>query len=217
MSDNCSNFFKKIQNKKNIQIQNKNPIPIPKNIFSFLEKYLDGNLQYNKKNKFQYKYNNKIKIIYKDINSPIILYKQIYIPEKYVFNFSNGNCTFFLNDNLLELDNSCVLKTINNNPFSFNFKEGNFQIIPKYDIYISKFLINNIDNIFFDNGNCLFYNIIENKFFIVFSNNIMNLYINENNKESKKLYYIKIQDYKIYFDKELLFTDCEIINKNRIE
>lgn len=213
-------YMKNQQEKKNKTQKNEEKLKyIPKNIFSFLLDYCLYNNNFHLPNSFQSLGDDTVRFIYKDFPEIDILSSN----PKYILDFRNRNNKFILdlkfnkNKYILTLNTNCVIIQIDTNgisfPIKFKLEENYNKIFDGYELFISPSIQERINSLYSDlNGNSLFYNIFEKKFFIVFEN--MNLYINENKeKNSDELYYIIVGKNRIYFNHELYFKKISPMKK----
>ena len=213
-------YMKNQQGKKNKTEKNEEKLKyIPKNIFSFLLDYCLYNTNFNSPNKLEFVDTGQrlVKISYKDS-----LDQEIY-PQDSNYSVNTAQKTLILNLKInkklyfLTLDENCVIIQIDTNGESrslkFSLEKSVHKIFYGYQLFISPSIQERINSLYSDlNGNSLFYNIFEKKFFIVFEN--MNLYINENKeKNSDELYYIIVGKNRIYFNHELYFKKISPMKK----
>ena len=211
------NYLEEQKRKKKITEKNEEKLKyIPKNIFSFLLDYTIYNNNFHLPNSFQ-RVGNIVRFIYKDFPEIDILSSN----PKYIIDFPNNkfilDLKFNKNKYILTLNTNCVIIQIDTNginfPIKFKLEENYNKIFDGYELFISPSIQERINSISSDlDGNCLFYNIFLEKFFIVFEN--MNLYINENQKKnSDELYYIIVGKNIIYFNHELYFKKISPMKK----
>ena len=211
------NYLEEQKRKKNITEKNEEKLKyIPKNIFSFIQYYCIYNNNFNLPNRLQF-IGNKVRFIYKD---SMIQDIYSYNPQ-YSINFRNNkfilDLKFRKKKYILTLNRYSVVIQIDTNgisfPIKFSLEENYNKIFDGYELFISPSIHERINSISSDlDGNSLFYNIFEKKFFIVFEN--MNLYINENQKKnSDELYYIIVGKNIIYFNHELYFKKISPMKK----